>query len=175
MKKVMIFAVPLVAVAVVFAWRITGMLSPDAIGMVIGLFFGVIAGIPSAALIVLARRRDDEDYGDGTDCYPRTVDQYHQPEYQPEYTPTVFRDSPVVPWRAPAPAPVFYEDVTPYYNGARRLMGMEPLPRRADMEPTRLTAQQISELEDYILFQKTGGIRQVDPRQFIVRFSGDER
>ena len=55
MKKVMIIAVPLVAVAVVFAWRITGMLSPDAIGMVIGLFFGVIAGIPSAALIVKGR------------------------------------------------------------------------------------------------------------------------
>lgn len=168
MKKVMIIAVPIVAVATLFAWRITELLSPDAIGMAIGLMFGVLAGVPTAALVLLARRRDDED-GESVDHYPRTVAQYPQPEY----TPTVFQDSPVVPWRTPAPAPVFYEDVTPYYNGARRLMGMEPLPRRADMEPTRLTAQQISELEDYILFQKTGGIRQVDPRQFIVRFSGD--
>ncbi len=171
MKKVMIIAVPIVAVATLFAWRITELLSPDAIGMAIGLMFGVLAGVPAAALVMVASRRTpyygDED-GNGVDYYPHTVAQYQQPEYAV----TVFKDSPVVPLRTPASALVFYEDVTPYYNGARRLMRMEPLPHRANTEPSKLTPEQIEELEAYIEMQKAV-IRQVDPRQFIVRFSGD--
>lgn len=121
-------------------------LSVDALGMAIGMTLGVLSGVPTAALVLLARRRDDED------------------DYPPAQ-PYTF---------APAPEPVVcQEDVTPYYNGVRRLLGDPPLPRRADIAPTTLTAQQLAELEAYIAYQKSGGIRQVDPRQFVVRFEGE--
>ena len=132
-------------------------LSVDALGMAIGMTLGVLSGVPTAALVLLARRRDDED-----DYQPHaTIDQY--PPVQP-YT-----------YLAPAGEPVVCrEDVTPYYNGMRRLLGDPPLPKRADIAPATLTAQQLAELEAYIEFQKSGCIRQVDPRQFVVRWEGEE-
>ena len=39
------------------AWHIAGRLSSDAVGMAVGLFFGVAAGVPAAALVLLAGRR----------------------------------------------------------------------------------------------------------------------
>lgn len=167
-----------IAIFGIFSWNVINRMSIEAIGMAIGMTLGVVAGIPTTALIVLASRRDAEDgYREDGEYYPRTVDQYQQSQYpQPAYTPVAFQDSPVVPWRsAPTPAPICQEDVTPYYNVVRRLLGDEPLPSRADLEPKRLTAQQILELEDYILYQQSGGIHQVDPRKYIVRFSGDAR
>ena len=148
------------AVFTAFAWRISQILSADAIGMAIGMTLGVLAGVPAAALILLARRRDDEDSDAGYGP-PVTIDQY------PPVNPYGYTQAP------PPVVIVCKEDVTPYYNGARRLMGMEPLPSRADLEPTTLTAQQISELEAYIDAQKNHGIRQVDPRQFRVKWSGE--
>ena len=47
----------------VFAWRLGESLSSDALGMAVGMVFGILAGIP-AALLVLAtssRRRQEED------------------------------------------------------------------------------------------------------------------
>lgn len=136
-------------------------LSVDALGMAIGMTLGVLSGVPTAALVLLARRRDDED--SDSDYLPHvTINQY--PPVQP-YT-----------YLAPLPEPVVCrEDVTPYYNGMRRLLGDPPLPRRADLAPSTLTAEQIDELSAYLEFQKSGGIRQVDPRQFVVRWEGEGR
>jgi hypothetical protein len=47
----------------VFAWRLGESLSSDALGMAVGMVFGILAGIP-AALLVLAtssRRRHEEE------------------------------------------------------------------------------------------------------------------
>ena len=63
------------AVFTAFAWRISQILSADAIGMAIGMTLGVLAGVPAAALILLARRRDDEDSDAGYGP-PVTIDQY---------------------------------------------------------------------------------------------------
>ena len=136
------------AVLTAFAWRIAGILSADAIGMAIGLTFGVLAGVPAAAVVLLARRRDDED----DEWQPTTIDYAGAPAYK---APT-FQDSSVIPYRS-LPAPVCHEDVTPYYRGARRLLGMEPLPKRADAEPTALTPDQIREVENYLAHQKSLG------------------
>jgi hypothetical protein len=58
----------LLIVGGVLAWRLGEALSSDAISMGLGIFFGMIAGLP-AALVVLAasRRRDsyDDDRGSG--------------------------------------------------------------------------------------------------------------
>ena len=60
MRTALVIAVPLGAIFT--AWRISELLSPDAIGMALGLTLGVIAGIPTLALVTLARGRDAEDY-----------------------------------------------------------------------------------------------------------------
>lgn len=50
----------------VLAWLFASRLSADALGMAVGLIFGVLAGIPAALLVLAANRRhspeeDDED------------------------------------------------------------------------------------------------------------------
>ena len=58
--------------------------------------------------------------------------------------------------------PTYAEDVTPYYQLARRAMGMPALPERQ---------AQIAELEAYLDHLKA----QRDPRQFVVRWEGETR
>lgn len=41
-------------------WRITNDLSADALGMAVGILFGMCAGIPAALLVLVAGRRSDE-------------------------------------------------------------------------------------------------------------------
>jgi hypothetical protein len=48
------------------AWRLTERLSPDALGLAIGVLLGILAGLPVALLLLAANRRRDpeeEDYG----------------------------------------------------------------------------------------------------------------
>ena len=40
-------------------WQIGGQLSPDALGMAVGILFGIMAGIPTALLMLAAQRRPD--------------------------------------------------------------------------------------------------------------------
>lgn len=104
------------------AYSVLSRLSPDAIGMAIGMTLGVIAGVPTAALVLLARRRDAED-----DWQP-TIINYPLPPAQPaqpvQQINTYQEDAPVF----------FKEDVTPYYRVGRRLLGMPDLPSRADLD-----------------------------------------
>ena len=43
----------------VIAWRIGETLSSDAISMGLGIFFGILAGIPAALLVMAASRRNE--------------------------------------------------------------------------------------------------------------------
>ncbi|NJN84899.1 MAG: hypothetical protein HC802_23170 [Caldilineaceae bacterium] len=45
-------------------WRIGDMLSPDALSMAVGMFFGVMAGIPTALLVMAGSRRSREEEDD---------------------------------------------------------------------------------------------------------------
>ena len=68
MKAPLLIAVPLGVVFTLFAWRISNLLSPDAIAMAIGLLLGVLAGLPAAALVLAAWRSapaPDYDWIDG--------------------------------------------------------------------------------------------------------------
>lgn len=44
----------------VMAWRIGGRMSPDALGVAVGLVFGVLASVPAALLVLAAARRGDQ-------------------------------------------------------------------------------------------------------------------
>ncbi|MCC9077360.1 hypothetical protein FKZ61_014735 [Litorilinea aerophila] len=58
MKRTIVFGLfLLVAVA---GWRIGGTLNSDAISMAIGVIFGVLAGIPTALLVLAGERRRAE-------------------------------------------------------------------------------------------------------------------
>lgn len=60
---------------VVVAWaghRIGSRLSPDAIGMAVGMLFGIMAGVPTAIIVLAARRQSPTTYG-----------QYLPPEEKP--------------------------------------------------------------------------------------------
>ncbi len=83
MKKLLICTV-LLFVAIV-GWRISERLSSDAVGMGIGVLFGVMAGVP-AALLVLAsdRNRRNQDNGAG-DEYSAPRRSGHQLPTHPAY------------------------------------------------------------------------------------------
>lgn len=49
-----------VVFAGVIAWRIGGRLSPDAIGMALGVLFGMLAGIPVVLLVLASQRQNDQ-------------------------------------------------------------------------------------------------------------------
>jgi len=57
MKQILVFAV--LIFGGVFAWQIGESLSSDAISMGLGIFFGMLAGLPAALLVLAASRRND--------------------------------------------------------------------------------------------------------------------
>lgn len=59
-------------------WRLTDLLSPDAIGMALGILFGMLAGIPVALLVLAANQRRPD---------PPRVEQ--QPTHHPHYPPVI--------------------------------------------------------------------------------------
>lgn len=57
-----LFAGVLLMICAVGAWRVATVISPDAVSMAVGMLFGVLAGIPTALLMLASgRRRDRED------------------------------------------------------------------------------------------------------------------
>ena len=98
MKTVLLIAIPGGMFATFVMWWLGEHLSPDAIGMAIGLAFGVLAGLPAAALVLVASRSRAPYYGD--DYEPPTID----------VRPTAYA-----------------EDVTPYTHLFRRAVNLQPL------------------------------------------------
>ena len=114
MKTALLIAVPGGALFTAFAWRISELLSPDAIGMALGLAFGVLAGLPAAALVIVASSRRAPYYGD--DYEPPTIDVQ----------------------------PAAAEDVTPYTHLFRRAVNLQPLlPRQEQAEVLRIYLAQL--------------------------------
>lgn len=69
MKRIIVLSV-LIFLAVA-AWRIGGRLSADAIGMALGVLFGVLAGLPVALLVLASnRRRERQDDDERSGGYP---------------------------------------------------------------------------------------------------------
>jgi hypothetical protein len=55
-RTALVIAVPVGALFTLFAWRISTLLSPDAVAMALGMLLGVLAGVPAAALVLVASR-----------------------------------------------------------------------------------------------------------------------
>ena len=101
-------AVTALMIAGVLAWLFASRLSADALGMAVGLLFGVLAGVPTALLVLASsRRRRHEDDEDDDETAPQGYGQsgYGQRAFgQPfPYQPPVIVLA--APQAAPAPAP----------------------------------------------------------------------
>jgi hypothetical protein len=115
-KIIVLFGVLILA----FAFWIGTRLSADAIGLAVGVVFGVLASIPASLLVIAAGRRGDRDNS------------------RDEYNPRQLADSPYQPpviiWREPAqlPAPQQQNYVAPAYQPAptRTAPARRPAPFR---------------------------------------------
>ena len=108
MKVAFGIAIPLGVFLTLVAWRLSQLLSPDAIAMALGMLLGVLSLVPTSLLVLAGRRRDDED-----DWRPTGIDY-------------------------PAPRIVYSDEVTPYTRIARRAAGMPQLPdRQAEIDTLR--------------------------------------
>ena len=95
-------------IAGVLAWLFASRLSADALGMAVGLLFGVLAGVPTALLVLASGRRrqhDDDEEDDEAE-----VRGYGQAGYGQRTLGQPFPYQPPVivlaaPQAAPAPAP----------------------------------------------------------------------
>ena len=103
-------------------WRVASSLSPDAMGLATGVVFGVLAGLPTAVLVLASNRgrgRDDDDprgwRGQTSGAYP--YGGYPQPPV------IVLADHP-----APAPPQQPYYGAPEAYRNVRAL----PAPREEE-------------------------------------------
>jgi len=64
------------------AWRIAGQLSADALGMAVGVLFGVLAGVPMALMVMASGRRRAVDEEEAP---TRRRQQQQQPQSGPQY------------------------------------------------------------------------------------------
>ena len=63
----------LAGIAMFGAWQLLVQLSPDAIGMVVGLLFGTLAGVPVTLLLLYGRRQDDDLHTVSRETAPRII------------------------------------------------------------------------------------------------------
>ena len=118
MKVALAIAIPLGVFLTLVAWRLSQLLSSDAIAMAIGMLLGVLSLAAPTALVLAASRRDDEDDWQPTDI------------------------------NYPAPRIVYSDDVTPYTRIARRVAGMPQLPdRQAEIDRLRTVLDYIEAQE----------------------------
>lgn len=73
--------VALLLFVIVAGWRIGSSLDSDALGMAIGMFFGILAGVPTALLMLLAGRRKERHEAERSAQYGST--QYGSASGQP--------------------------------------------------------------------------------------------
>ncbi len=101
------FVIAAITAVALFAWSLSR-LSPETVGMAIGMLLGILAGVPSAALVIVALRS--------------TPAPTQQEEWDIEY---------------PA-RPTYADEVTPYTHAFRRVAGMPALPdRQAEIDQLR--------------------------------------
>lgn len=118
-KTALAIGIPLGALFTLFAWRISELLSPDAIGMALGMLLGILAGVPTAALILVASRRP-EQADDNVRFYG--IQGSGRVYLRGDGSDGVYR----------LETPTYADEVTPYTHVARKVMGLPTLPERQD-------------------------------------------
>jgi hypothetical protein len=125
------------------AWRIAGQLSADALGMAVGVLFGIMAGVPTALLVMASgRRRAAEEEETATrrqsQAMPHGMPQH--PAYYGSYGPGYPPQPPVIVLAAPGMGqqgyPQGYGD--PY--GQQRMRAL-PAPEAVDVRQFKVVGE----------------------------------
>lgn len=91
--------IALLIFVLVAGWRIGNSLNSDALGMAIGMFFGILAGVPAAILMLLSNRRQERKQNQQP---PHRQPQHGQPQYgqpqhgQPMQNPAPYPQQPLI-------------------------------------------------------------------------------
>jgi hypothetical protein len=123
-------------------WRIAGQLSADALGMAVGVLFGVMAGVPAALLVMAAGRRRAQAEEEEADAPPRRRQPHGHPGYNPGYAqpPVIVLTAPGMPQQGGYPG--YGQD--PY--GAPQRMRALPPPETVDVRQFKV----IGEKEEWV-------------------------
>jgi hypothetical protein len=78
------------------AWRIAGQLSADALGMAVGVLFGVMAGVPAALMVMASGRRRAEEEETPSRRRQQSQGMPQHPAYYPGYGPAGYPPQPPV-------------------------------------------------------------------------------
>ncbi|MCC6169322.1 MAG: hypothetical protein IT329_19025 [Caldilineaceae bacterium] len=78
------FGTAVLVFVAVAAWRVGGALSADALGMAVGVIFGVMAGLPAALLVMASGRRRETERDDQSERRKQSLPAYYG-GYPPGY------------------------------------------------------------------------------------------
>lgn len=123
----------LVFVAVA-AWRIGGQLSSDALGMAVGLLFGIMAGVPTALMVMAANRRREQEQVEAVERR-RQTSQAQSPAYYGGYGPG-YAQPPVIVLAGAGGQPQGYAD--PYAAPRQRAL---PAPQTVDVRQFKVVGE----------------------------------
>lgn len=70
------FGTAVLVFVAVAAWRVGGSLSADALGMAVGVLFGVVAGLPAALLVIASGRRREAERDDQSERHKQSLPAY---------------------------------------------------------------------------------------------------
>ena len=111
MKRIILLV--FVAFIAFVGWRITESISSDALGLAIGVVFGVLAGLPTALLVLASNRRGESERGG----QPRNQQPMGQMGYGPQAPVIVLASPGMHPQQAlsdPAAAQALPADQNPW-------------------------------------------------------------
>jgi hypothetical protein len=133
------------------AWRIAGQLSADAIGMAVGVLFGVMAGVPMALMVMASGRRraaEEEESTSRRRQQPQHTAQ-HPPYYNGGYGPGYAPQPPVIVLAGPGMGQPGYPQGYPQGYGdpyGQQRMRALPAPEAVDVRQFKV----VGEKEEWI-------------------------
>ena len=128
----------------VVAWRIAGQLSSDALGMAVGVLFGVFAGVPAALMVMASgRRRERQDDDDEETTPRRRQPQQMQPPpgYYGGYGPGYAQQPPVIVLAAPTAPQQGYGPYGDPYGQPQRMRAALPAPETVDVRQFKVVGE----------------------------------
>jgi hypothetical protein len=133
----------------VAAWRIAGQLSADALGMAVGVLFGIMAGVPTALMVMASSRRravEEEETPTRRRQQPQNMPQhpgyyngYAPGGYGPGYAP----QPPVIVLAAPGMGQPGYPQGYPqgYGDPYQQRMRALPAPEAVDVRQFKVVGE----------------------------------
>jgi hypothetical protein len=124
------------------AWRIAGQLSADALGMAVGVLFGVMAGVPTALMVMASGRRRAAEEEETTSRRRQQQAMPQHPAYYGGYGPGGYPPQPPVivlagPGMGQQGYPQGYGD--PY--GQQQRMRSLPAPEAVDVRQFKVVGE----------------------------------